>query len=1166
MWFPSYQLSARSDALTSLRTADDGGRAPDGTTPISLPPAIIIFSGISTPLGPYLTSLKPDRPALRASLRASWERARKDCVPQAISKTLASRLLTSALLLVLLPTFSARALTNYVWTGSLTNGPGTAWSNAFHTIQMAISVADEGDTVLVTNGMYDTGAQSVFGTSSNRVALSKRISVRSVNGPTKTFIVGTSHAGTNGLAAMRCLYMSSGFLEGFTLTNGHTGVEGTILETCGGGALLIGGVLSNCHITGCSAYSGGGACLPEGDGTLECCEVSNNSSDHIAGGLLLLATNGLANRCVIRENRTASLGGGVYATNGVTIRNSLVVRNLSASDGGGAYLNTGGVLENCTVAQNIASNNGGGLYFFSSGGTSINSIVYENTAAQGGNYYAADAGVFLHSCTTPHPGGNGNITNNPSFVGPADYRLLPISPCLDAGTNYAWMANARDLPSRTRVMGTRVDMGCYERIAQYTGQSPMHYVSLSGGDVWPFTNWTDAVPFIQDAVDTAAAGDTVIVTNGLYDIGGAITPGASLTNRVAITNALTLSSVNGPSNTFIVGAAHPGSTNGPGAIRCLYVVTNVLVSGFTCSNGHTRSTGASPVDLGGGGALLFYGGTLNDCTFAGNSAQDGGGAYCFWAGTIQNCSFSSNAANSSGGAVYCSSSATLTNCNLISNTAGVDGGGIFFNAGGVARDCRANRNSAKTRGGGTFAYFGGTVTGCTISSNTAATGAGAYIHYGGTVRDSALVGNSAISSAGGAFLNHGGIITNSILLRNITLGSGGGAFCSQGGTINDCVLTSNSASAAGGGVYCVTSGELNNCILNGNTAATDGGGTRGGTLNNCRFESNLAQYNGGGAAFAAMKGCVLRGNSAGTGGGGAANATLINCALSSNSATYGGGTWWSMLANCILFGNVAGNAGAGAHYGALTNCTVTRNTASNGCGGVYNASIFNSIVFANSGAIGIADLDRTVAAVSSCSADLGHGVNGCVTNNPMFVDSSSADFHLLGTSHCIDAGSNVYMLANSDLEGIPRRLDGDSNGSVVVDMGCYEFVSESADSDGDGLSDYGEIFLFGTNPLDANSDGDPDPDGREVMAGTDPLDRTSYFRILSIEPGGEDVYALTFAGSTERLYSVEWSSDLLEWSSLCEVSDPRAEGSGVVTVTVSNATERAFLRVRVSVP
>ncbi|VGO21701.1 choice-of-anchor Q domain-containing protein [Pontiella sulfatireligans] len=343
------------------------------------------------------------------------------------------RLATLALSFAACPFFTGTSFagTLYVSQASPQDGPGTNWPTAFHTIQSAINGAGSGDLVLVTNGTYNAGATEI-NSMSNRVALTKAISVESVNGPEYTLIEGAGPSGTN---AVRCVYINAGELAGFTLTHGHTQASGNSPQRSGGGVWFdSGGTVSNCIICGnTNIFEGGGAYCNEG-GTLINCTVRNNAANY---------------------------GGGVYCKNNGTLINCILAANTAEHQGGGAVCGQGGTFNNCTISGNSTDELGGGLYCFNEG-TLNNCILWGNIGSNEGNWERYGTSMsFSHCCTTPSFG-TGCITNDPLFVSSSDTHLQFLSPCINAGTNMPWMDGATDREGNPRIFNEQVDIGALE--------------------------------------------------------------------------------------------------------------------------------------------------------------------------------------------------------------------------------------------------------------------------------------------------------------------------------------------------------------------------------------------------------------------------------------------------------------------------------------------------------------------------------------------------------------------------------------------------------------------------------------------------------------------------------------------------------------------------------
>jgi hypothetical protein len=105
--------------------------------------------------------------------------------------------------------------------------PYSNWTTAASNIQDAIDSAEDGDIILVTNGLYNSGGKVMAGDLTNRIALTRSLTVQSINGPSATMIQGVWDPNTNGPLAVRCAWLTNGaVLNGFTLFGGATRTNG----------------------------------------------------------------------------------------------------------------------------------------------------------------------------------------------------------------------------------------------------------------------------------------------------------------------------------------------------------------------------------------------------------------------------------------------------------------------------------------------------------------------------------------------------------------------------------------------------------------------------------------------------------------------------------------------------------------------------------------------------------------------------------------------------------------------------------------------------------------------------------------------------------------------------------------------------------------------------
>jgi len=104
------------------------------------------------------------------------------------------------------------------------------------------------------------------------------------------------------------------------------------------------------------------------------------------------------------------------------------------------------------------------------------------------------------------------------------------------------------------------------------------------------------------------------------------------------------------------------------------------------------------------------------------------------------------------------------------------------------------------------------------------------------------------------------------------------------------------------------------------------------------------------------------------------------------------------------------------------------------------------------------------------------GSSGTVTGDPLL----DGGLRLTLGSPCVDAGLATGL--TPDLAGIPRPLDGTGDGVAGYDIGAFELVHPTADTDRDGMGD-----------------------AAELTADTAPDDPDCYLRITDIRKTGSGV-------------------------------------------------------------
>jgi len=569
------------------------------------------------------------------------------------------------------------------------------------TIQKAVDSAAPYEIINVMPGVYapiDT--------------TQRHVDIVGVEGAEKTIIDG---GGTT-----RCANLQSSRLTGFTLRNGF--------------------YVSTSHADG-----GGGVKW----GTLVECVISNNASN-FGGG----AYDSHLYRCVITDN-SAIEGGGCYDGNAT---DCLVAYN-AATLGGGARGGPYSQFIHCTFAYNRALVCGSIMEAFF-----YDCVSYRNKSANHrGNYRLFNINGAADSfCEEFH--------GDPRFVDAenGDFRLRADSPCIDTGDHGRLMAEW-DIRGEgfDRTVGAAPDHGCYEGgvegfVVSVRTDGPGlvsdRTIVVAGGGSATVTATADGRPFVKWLVDGEEAGTTPTLTLDNIDADHVVTAcferrttnvsggGAALQDAIeaakdgdtlvvapgtysaidATGRVLDIVSADGPAKTIIQGKNSLLSKKRAVTFGETMTRPRCTLSGFTVEGGF-----CDDYRRGGGGV---FGGIVSNCVIRGNGAVLGGGgaAYC----DLVRCTISNNTSTVAGAGVGC---ATLENCLVTDNTAIFDGLSL--------RNALNLGPFSERFGGGGGGIACSAVDHCTIVGNAAeeSGGGGAYWTV---INDTYVAGNSSDQADG----------------------------------------------------------------------------------------------------------------------------------------------------------------------------------------------------------------------------------------------------------------------------------------------------------------------------------------------------------------------------------------------------------------------------------
>ncbi|HSD62457.1 MAG TPA: hypothetical protein VLB50_01630, partial [Ignavibacteriaceae bacterium] len=299
------------------------------------------------------------------------------------------------------------------------------------TIQDAINASQNGDTVLVADGVY---YENINFNGKNIVVASNYIFDKDPSHILNTIIDGSNPLQSDSASCVRIVSGedSTAVLAGFTLTGG-TGTKwidehgagiyregGGILITLSSPTVVNNVIINNEAIDRTGVASAGGGGIRAGDSNAHIYNniIAHNKGHYGAGVVWNYATGEMKNNIIVYNSGGEDFGGGgiwTYAMGTTIIENNVIAYNSVTGSGG----NKG---------------KGGGILIWSTSITAKNNIIWGNTQTSGGQVYLAGGASADVTYSDVEGGyiGEGNIDEDPLFTGDI-YLPSSNSLCIDAG-------------------------------------------------------------------------------------------------------------------------------------------------------------------------------------------------------------------------------------------------------------------------------------------------------------------------------------------------------------------------------------------------------------------------------------------------------------------------------------------------------------------------------------------------------------------------------------------------------------------------------------------------------------------------------------------------------------------------------------------------------------